>query len=179
MQESTLTSSGFTAHRATLADLDAVLVVVQDSTRRMQEKGLSQWRLYLTDAGEPRIRRRVEGAASEEVYLFKRPSDDHAVGVVSIEWTDHEYWGDRGVDDLAGYIHMLAVHRLARGTCLGERIVAWAERLVASRGRPLARLDCWAGSPFLPGYYERLGYARVGHVGSANGSILMEKRVLA
>jgi GNAT superfamily N-acetyltransferase len=179
MHDSAITSPDFTARRATLGDLDAVLHVVQDSTRRMQAKGLSQWKLYLTEAGVQRIRRRVEGASGEEVHLITRPGDDDAVGVVSIEWSDHEYWGDRGNDGLAGYIHMLAVHRLARGTRLGERIVAWAERLIHSRGRSLSRLDCWAGSAFLPSYYECLGYARVGHVGSVNGSLLMEKRVPA
>jgi hypothetical protein len=72
---------------------------------------------------------------------------------------------------------MLAVHRLARGTGLGERIVRWSEQLIASRGRRFARLDCWAASTFLPGYYERLSYTCVDQVGGPNGSCLFEKQV--
>ena len=166
-----------TMRRATAAETDAVLEVVRDASLRMQEKGLAQWRLYLTDAGAQRVRRRVAGAGGEEVYLARRVTDDGAVGVVSIEWSDREYWGDRGADGLAGYIHMLAVHRLARGTGLGERMVRWSELLIRTRGRSLARLDCWAASAVLPGYYERLGFRRVEQTGGPNGSLLMEKRV--
>ena len=166
-----------TMRRATLGDFDAVLEVVQDSTRRMQEKGLQQWKLYLTDAGVQRVRTRVAGASGQDVYLARRDADDRAVGAVSIEWADREYWGARGIDGRAGYIHMLAIHRLARGLGLGERIVRWAEQLIAARGRRFARLDCWAASTFLPAYYERLGYTCVDQVGGPNGSCLFEKPV--
>jgi predicted N-acetyltransferase YhbS len=74
---------------------------------------------------------------------------------------------------------MLAVHRLARGTRLGERMVRWSEQLVRARGRALVRVDCWAASAVLPGYYEQLGFRRVEQVGGPNGSLLMEKRVSA
>ena len=163
--------------RATPGDFDAVLEVVRDSSRRMQEKGLSQWKLYLTDVGVERVRTRVGGASGQEVYLARRDAGDRAVGAVSIEWADREYWGARGIDGRAGYIHMLAVHRLARGTGLGERIVRWAEQLIVVRGRRFARLDCWAASAFLPAYYERLGYICVDRVGGPNGSCLFEKEV--
>src|SRR5829696_6858708 len=129
-----------TMQRAAPMDLDVELGVVQDSTRRMQEKGLAQWKLYLTDLGVQRVRTRVECVGGQEVYIARREADDRAVGVVSIEWSDRDHWGKRGEDDLAGYIHMLAVHRLARGTRLGEHIVRWAEQLIATRGRPFARL---------------------------------------
>src|SRR5688572_27176884 len=164
-----------TMTRASSRDLDSVLDVVQDATRRMQEKGIAQWRLYLTDAGVERVRRRVAGASGEEVYIARRAEDDRPVGAVSIEWSDREYWSDRGDDGLAGYVHMLCVHRLARGTGLGGEILRWAEQLIASRGRSFARLDCWAASPFLPAYYERLGYERRGINGRPNGALLMEK----
>src|SRR5687768_6612160 len=136
-----------TIARASADDVDAVLEVVQDATRRMQEKGLSQWRLYLTDAGIDRVRRRLAGASGEEVYLVRRTRDGRPIGAVSIEWSDREYWSDRGEDGLAGYVHMLCVHRRARGIRLGERLVRFVEQLIASRGRSLARLDCWAASP--------------------------------
>ena len=166
-----------TMTRALPEDVREVLDVVQDSTRRMQEKGITQWRLYLTDAGVARVRRRVMGEAGEEVYLARSEIHDRPVGAVSVEWSDREYWSERGEDGLAGYIHMLCVHRDARGNELGERIMHWAEELVASRGRTYARLDCWAAITFLPGYYARLGYERVGAVGGPNGSLLLEKRV--
>ncbi len=72
---------------------------------------------------------------------------------------------------------MLSVHRDVRHQRLGERMIRWAERLIAARGRQSCRLDCWAGSPFLGEYYRRLGYGLAGQHGGANGSLLFEKVV--
>lgn len=163
--------------RASGTDANVVTEIVQDSARRMQEKGLTQWRLYLTEAGVQRVRDRVAGAGGEEVYLAWIAPEDRPVGAVSIEWSDREYWSDRGEDGQAGYVHMLCVHRAGRGRGLGAAIVRWAETLIASRARRFARLDCWAASPFLPGYYESLGYTRQGTNGGPNGALLMEKQV--
>jgi ribosomal protein S18 acetylase RimI-like enzyme len=167
-----------TMRHATSEDFTDVLDVVQDAALRIQEKGIHQWRLYLTDAGVRRVRERLEGANDTTVYLTRRNNDGRSIAVMSLEWSDCEYWGDRGKDGLAGYIHMLSVHRAAAGTRLGERMMWWAQQIIASEKRPLARLDCWAGSAVLPGYYERLGFTCVERVNGPNGSLLMEKRVI-
>ena len=167
---------GVTIRRATPADFDRVLGVVQDAARWVQvEKRVPQWRLYLIEEGVNDVRAYVAGESGEEVYLASR--GDEPLGALTITWADPEIWGDAGVEGRAGYLHMLSVHRVARGTNLGERMMRWAEGRIASTGRPLARLDCWAGSTFLPGYYPRLGYTCVACKGGRNGVVLFEKRV--
>src|SRR6185369_3267866 len=125
--------------RAGAADFEVVLAVVRDAARRVQDIGLSQWRLYLTDAGIVQVRSAVDGVDGMEVYLAER--DRRAVGTFRVQWRDRDCWGERGDDGQAGYVHMLAVHRDARREGLGAKMLAWAERLIARRGRPFCRLD--------------------------------------
>ena len=163
--------------RATPDDLARVTAVVHDATRRMQEKGFHMWRLYLTEVGAAQIRRRVFGDGGAAAYLATRRADGCDVGVFGLEWSDPEIWGDvRGNDGRAGYVHMLAVHRIARGTGLGERLLRHAESLIAARGRPLFRLDCWRGSEFLKSFYPRVGFTVVGE-DPVQGVLLWEKPV--
>jgi ribosomal protein S18 acetylase RimI-like enzyme len=164
-----------TIRRATAADFDAVLAVVHDATRRVQEKGFPQWKLYLTDAGVGQVRDAVSGVNGTEVYLAER--DGKPVGTFRIQWSDGDCWADVGHDGRAGYIHMLAIHRVAKGEALGERMLAWAERRVAQAGREFARLDCWCRSPFLPTYYPRLGYVERKIDGVTKGVMNFEKAV--
>jgi ribosomal protein S18 acetylase RimI-like enzyme len=168
---------GLLIRRATPADFDRVLAVVHDATRRVQEKGFHMWRLYLTEQGLQQVQRRVSGANGEEVYVVERASDDHPIGTFAIEWSDREIWGDgRGGDGRGGYVHMLAVHRAARATGLGERMLGIAEQVIASRGREFFRLDCWRGSEFLRGYYARMGFNIV-EENPKQEILLWEKRV--
>jgi len=168
---------GLVVRRATTDDLDQVLAVVHEATRRVEEKGFNMWRLYLTDEGLGQIRRRLAGAGGEEMYLVVRETDAQPLGAFAVEWSDREIWGDaRGGDGRAGYVHTLSVHRRARGTALGERMMKLAEQIIAARGRDLFRLDCWRRSEFLRGYYARLGFAIVAD-DVKQGVLMWEKRV--
>ena len=147
-----------TLRRATPEDLDVVLAIVRDAARRTVEKGLPDWRRYLTPAGFRLVQDRVNGVGDVEAYLASRERDGRAVGVFSVHWSDRHNWDARGEDGLAGYIHMLAVHRDAKGAKLGRRMVAMAEKVIVRRGRELARLDCGADNVFLCDYYRSLSY---------------------
>src|SRR5262249_39710819 len=110
-----------------------------------------------------------------ECYLAER--DSRAIGAFRIQWSDGDCWAAVGHDGLAGYVHMLAVHRIAKGEALGERMLAWAERRIAQAGRGFARLDCWCRSPFLPSYYPRLGFVQRKVDGVPKGVMNFEKAV--
>jgi hypothetical protein len=56
-------------------------------------------------------------------------------------------------------------------------MLAWAERLIARRGREFCRLDCWCRSPFLTTYYPRLGYVVRQVEGAPKGVMNFEKAV--
>jgi len=164
-----------TIRRAGRADVDAVLAVVHDATRRVQEMGFPQWKLYLTDEGAQSVRDKVNGIDGMEAYVAER--DGCAVGAFSVQWSDRDCWADLGDDGKAGYVHMLAVHRCAKRDGLGERMLAWAEQLIAGRGREFCRLDCWRGSTFLTSYYPRLGYAVLTVPGAPKGVMNFQKPV--
>ena len=164
-----------TIRRATAADFEAVLAVVHDATRRVQEKGFPQWKLYLTDEGIAQVRDAVDGVNGTETYLAQR--HENPVGTFRIQWNDHDCWASVGTDGRAGYVHMLAIHRVAKGQALGERMLSWAERRIAQHGREFARLDCWCRSPFLPDYYTRLGYVERTIDGAPKGVMNFEKAV--
>jgi ribosomal protein S18 acetylase RimI-like enzyme len=161
--------------RAGVGDFDAVLAVVHDATRRVQELGYPQWRLYLTDEGFAQVRDAVAGVDGTETYLVER--DGRAIATFRIQWHDRDCWADRGLDGTAGYVHMLAVHRDAKHEGLGEKMLAWAERLIASRGKEFCRLDCWCRSPFLTVYYPRLGYVAQQVDGVPKGVMNFQKTV--
>lgn len=149
-----------TLRRAGMDDAEAVFAVVQGAARWVQDvKGVPQWRLYLTEPGIRSVHARLAGEGGAEAYLALR--DGTPAGTFAIHWADPECWGRRGEDGLAGYVHMLSVGPNFHGLRLGERMLGWAERYIATRGRPFARLDCWAGSPALCAYYPRLGYTRL------------------
>jgi ribosomal protein S18 acetylase RimI-like enzyme len=166
-----------TIRRAGTEDFDAVLAVVQDATRRVQEKGYPQWRLYLTDEGIGQVRDAVAGVDGTETYLAER--DGNSIGTFRVQWNDRDCWAERGFDGLAGYVHMLAVHRDAKHEGLGEKMLLWAERLIASRGKEFCRLDCWCRSPFLTTYYPRLGYVALQVDGVPKGVMNFQKAVRA
>ena len=79
-----------------------------------------------------------------------------------IQWSDHEIWGDRGLDGQAGYVHGLAVRRSAAGRGLGLRILGLASVRIARQGRGLLRLDCMADNKPLCDYYRRAGFTDLG-----------------
>jgi len=167
-----------TLRRATPDDLDGVLTIVRDASRRLEEKGLPDWRRYLTPAGFRHVQDRVNGLNDVEVYLAWREGDETPVGVFSIEWSDRQYWDAIGEDGQAGYIHMLAVHRSARGSGVGRQMVGLAEKLIARRGRRFARLDCGAYNAFLCGYYRALGYRSRGIKHAPHAVMRFEKALV-
>jgi ribosomal protein S18 acetylase RimI-like enzyme len=105
------------------------------------------------EAGERMLLDRLE---HQEVYLARR--DGVPVGTLTIQWSDLEQWGERGLDGSAGYIHGVAITRSVGGKRVGERLLEWAVDAIAGRGRRFARLDAMASNAALCRYYEQRGF---------------------
>lgn len=135
--------------RATPADIDDVLDILNEAARWLSSRGINQWP---TD-GFPR--ELIAGDVSRgEVFVARR--DRRAVGTFTLQWSDELFWP--GAAEAAGYIHRIAVRRDARG--LGLELLKFAERATAAMGRRLLRLDCFSGNDMLCNYYERAGFVR-------------------
>lgn len=60
------------------------------------------------------------------------------------------------------YVSLLISSRRLRGEGIGARLLALACELARERGRRMVRVDCWADSPHLIGFYEGQGFTRQG-----------------
>ncbi|HKN00745.1 MAG TPA: GNAT family N-acetyltransferase [Candidatus Binataceae bacterium] len=143
--------------RAAITDSDPVMALLREAADWLSARGISQWEHWYMDGGKRLLRERLE---NHEVYLFER--NDAPVGTLTIQWSDPEVWGDRGIDRLAGYVHGIAIARSAGGMRVGERILEWAVGRIAARGLLFARLDAIASNAPLCRYYEQRGFRPLG-----------------
>ena len=162
-------------HRAEAGDAPRVLSIVQEAARWLASRGIRQWNWYLTEAGERSIPERI---AMHESYLVT--SDGIDAATFSLQWDDRMFWGDRGADGLAGYIHGLAVSRAFAGRGLGGQVLRWTEGEIARRGRVFFRLDCMAENERLCAFYREQGLQDAGNATLPDRTYsfrLFEKRV--
>jgi GNAT superfamily N-acetyltransferase len=140
---------GLEVREARIADLDAVVSLLEEAARWMVRRNIEGW----TPDGfsRRRIADLIEGG---EMYLAVL--DGRPVGTFALQWSDRETWGD--VPDDAGYVHGLAIRRDCAGTGLGREMLGRAEQLVSLAERAYLRLDCVAGNDALNEYYRRAGF---------------------
>jgi GNAT superfamily N-acetyltransferase len=75
-------------------------------------------------------------------------------------------------------LHLLAVAPELAGTGLGKQLIAFAESQAQIEGAERLRLDTPENHPWLPAFYEKLGYRTTGTAqweGKQYRSVLMEK----
>ncbi|MFE6967600.1 GNAT family acetyltransferase [Agromyces sp. NPDC057679] len=83
-----------------------------------------------------------------ELFLVAVASDATLVGTAMVGYEGHRGW-----------VNYLAVADPARGTGLGRRLMAEAERLLVERGCPKLNLQVRTSNTEVIAFYERLGYA--------------------
>jgi ribosomal protein S18 acetylase RimI-like enzyme len=143
--------------RTGIADYDSVMAILREAADWLSARGIDQWYHWRMDAGEQMLRERLE---HHEVYMFQR--ENSPIGTLTIQWSDPEVWGERGIDGQAGYIHGMAITQSAAGMQVGERMLEWAVATIAARGRRFARLDAMASNALLCRYYEDRGFQPLG-----------------
>jgi protein-tyrosine phosphatase len=139
------------------------------------QRGIDQWNWFATEAGKEFVIRRIR---EHEVYALQ--DKDQPIATVTLQYSDHDIWGSRGQDGLAGYVHGLAVVRPAAGRGLGHSLIRWAEQRFAEQNKSLCRLDCMAANGSLRSYYEKLGFVSVGVKQFDRGLVaaLYERRIV-
>ena len=140
----------FEVREARIADLDAVVSMLEEAARWMVRRGVEGW----TQDGFSRERIAVL-IESGEMYLAVL--DGWPAGTFALQWSDRETWGD--VPDDAGYVHGLAIRREFAGTGLGREMLRRAELMVSLSEREYLRLDCVAENEPLNEYYRQAGFA--------------------
>ena len=135
--------------KATPADTDGVLCLIQDRIRWMDEQGLAQWNKfdYLEVFPPAYFRESIEDGV-----VYVAVENGVTVGAVVLPETD-DFWSD---NTPALYIHHLVGASDVHG--VGRALIDFAERLARSRNIHALRLDCQSTNDGLNGYYARLGF---------------------
>jgi ribosomal protein S18 acetylase RimI-like enzyme len=134
---------------ARIADLDAVMSMLEEAARWMIRRGIEGW-----TPGAFSRRRIADLMESGEMYLALL--DGKPVGIFALQWSDRETWGN--VPDDAGYVHGLAIRRDFAGMGLGLEMLRRMEHMVYRAKRECLRLDCVADNEALNEYYRRAGF---------------------
>lgn len=136
-------------------DLPLVMEILAEAAAWLKQKGINQWP---SPPNEHWQRRMAEAIQREEVYTVGIVKN--RFGIVRFTWAD-PYWPD---DNLAGYVHSIAVRSEIHGQNLGGLILFWAMMKTKQEGRQFLRLDCLAGNGRLRRYYEDQGFSYQGEV---------------
>jgi GNAT superfamily N-acetyltransferase len=136
-------------------DLPLVMEILAEAAAWLKGKGIDQWP---SPPNEHWQRRMAEAVQREELYTVGIVKN--RFGIVRFTWAD-PYWPD---DNLAGYVHSMAVRSEIHGQNLGGLILFWAMMKTKQAGRQFLRLDCLAGNGRLRRYYEDQGFSYKGEV---------------
>src|SRR5690606_15291946 len=132
-------------------DVDDALEVFRDACERLNAMGVRQWPEY------PSRQLLEESVNRRELHVCR--INDVPAAIFRLLWSDEETWGPD--DGLAGYVHMLAVHRRFSGTGCGKRVLFLAEQPILHAGRTKFRLDCVSSSAKLRSFYLDAGFRYV------------------
>lgn len=138
---------------ATQSDVDRVLALVRARAEWIRSLGSRQWQAFLSDDAEAIVARLIATGRTQLVTC-----DGRDVGTLRLDWTDERFWGARGLDGSAGYVHTLATHRDFAGHRLAARMLQWACDRIVEAGRHLLRIDCDATNAKLVAYYRSFGF---------------------
>ena len=136
-------------------ELPLVMEILAEAAAWLKEKGIDQWP---SPPNEHWQRRMAEAIQRKEVHTVGIAQN--RFGIVRFTWAD-PYWPD---DNLAGYVHSIAVRSDMRGQNLGGLILFWAMMKAKQERKQFLRLDCLAGNGRLRRYYEDQGFSYKGEV---------------
>ena len=141
-----------------VSDHRAVLELFDEAVAWLVARGLSgQWgeQPFSNRRQSRRLVRRT--LADNEVRIAEH---DGAVAGVLAVGAAPDYVPAAAGPEL--YVVLLMSARRLAGNGIGARLLALATDVARERGAETMRVDCWADSPALVGFYERQGFARDG-----------------
>ncbi|MGA7816495.1 N-acetyltransferase family protein [Caballeronia sp.] len=141
--------------RATVEDVPVLIQIRNDAHAKKVAHGDCAWGKEGDGFSETWVRNNV---SQREVYVVEL--DGTSVGTFVLDLDDERHWGPQ--EPIAGYVHGLCVRKGFNGRGLGNFMLDWCANKMSALNRRLVRLDCAAHNAKLCGYYESLGFIRVG-----------------
>ena len=141
--------------RATADDVPVVTQIRNDAHAKKVAHGDYAWGKEGDGFSEGWV---LNSLSRRAVYVVEQ--DGMAVGTFSLDWDDEVYWGPQ--EPIAGYVHGLSVRKGFDGRGLGSSVIDWCANQVSILNRRFVRLGCDVRNTKLCGYYESLGFVRIG-----------------
>ncbi|MFD1850801.1 GNAT family N-acetyltransferase [Oceanobacillus bengalensis] len=151
----------YKVRKATEKDIEDIIELLQDVARWLESKGIMQWEYLLTGEENEEIKKDIVAGRTYLVEYAGEIAATFNFSSLQNDW-DIELWGKR--NDLAYYIHRLAVKREFQRQQLGKKILNWIDANIQLKGG-YVRLDCIANNPVLNKFYQEAGFTFVRHVG--------------
>jgi GNAT superfamily N-acetyltransferase len=136
--------------QATAQDIDAVIEILSEAARWLEERGMPMWR-------QDELLPSHIVADVDEGQFFLAECDGVPAGTIRFQLEDKLFWPDVPQDDSA-FIHRLAVRRRFGGGEVSSALLLWAIAHTHTLGLRYLRLDCEASRTRLRAVYERLGF---------------------
>ncbi len=143
--------------KATLKDIDSILILTKDCAQFMISKGIYQWNDVYPDqdAFENDLKR-------EELYVLEHENVIIGCVVISI-YVDEEYrpvkWLTPNNNNI--YIHRLAVHPNYQKQGFAQQLMTFAEDYAKTNNHLSVRLDTFSQNKRNQNFYEQRGYQRL------------------
>jgi len=137
---------------------EAVLHLFKETAEKINKMNIDHWQYWKNPPIE-KIKWVEEGINKNE-FFFITNSDNETLGMVRILHKDHLYWEKQ--EHKAIYIHSLVIKEKYNGNGLGAKIIQEIEHTAKKDNCSYLRLDADAKNPRLCGYYEKLGFKKVG-----------------
>lgn len=143
---------GLSVRKATHEDVNDILSIIQGRCKWLDEKQIEQWnttRTYQEDYYKQKI---------DDDKFYVGVYQDKVVGTFMMQKSTH--YADE--EDNIIYIHHLAADKNYPG--IGFEMFSEIKKLARSNNVHTIRLDSIATNEKLSGYYERLGFKKIGEI---------------
>ena len=137
-------------------DIEAVLDLVHECVRDMNEHGMDQWNdIY------PKDERFVLDIEKGTLYAMR--NEEGIVGIIVLgEEQDPEYKDINWTDNEGRFmlVHRLAVHPKCQRQGIATRLMDFAETYGKEKGNTSIRIDTYSENPRTLKFFEKRGYER-------------------
>ncbi|MGB6161277.1 MAG: GNAT family N-acetyltransferase [Pseudonocardiaceae bacterium] len=163
-------SKPYIMRRASVADLPAVMALLDERTRWLHERGSKQWntgRDFETLIGDAIGRRNT--------WLLR--DDDASLATLTLTSDgDTDFWTPEELREPALYLGKMASALRRSGEGLGSLMLSWAQDWAARSGFDSLRWDVWRTNNQLQDYYRSIGgrYVRTVQVAGRWSGALFE-----
>ncbi len=148
----------FTFKQIGVEEIDGVLDLFKTTAEKIDKMNIDHWQYWKNPPIE-KVKWIEEGILNKEFYFINN-SNLGNLGMIRIMNEDLLYWGRQ--DEKAKYIHSFVIKERHNGKGFGGEIIKSIENRAKEANCKYLRLDADSTNLKLCGYYENMGFKKVG-----------------